>query len=207
MEQRQQLAVRFALKGIARDPWRLVDKSVDNFWHFLRPEGLHNLLLRERSIEPWRHAVHRRPRGCVPGPADPAAARLRLRRTAFASRTLILLWLAYYLFMVIVVFGNEVPRFRSPFMPFALAGAAGGVQALAAPGWRRRPLVWIGLAPRLLAGGRAPRAVRRPRGPRARGSPGDAARAGRRRPRRPRGGRGPGRRGGRRGRRCRRGRG
>ena len=68
MEQRQQLAVRFALKGIARDPWRLVDKSVDNFWHFLRPEGLHNLLAEGAVDRALAARVHRRPRGCVPGP-------------------------------------------------------------------------------------------------------------------------------------------
>lgn len=145
MEQRQRLAVRFALKGIARNPWRLVDKSVANFWHFLRPEGLHNLLRRERSIEPWRHGLTIVLEDAFLALLIPPLLVFVFAGRPSPSRTLILAWLAYYLFMIIVVFGNEVPRFRNPFVPFALAGAAGGVQTLAAPGWRRRPLAWIGL--------------------------------------------------------------
>jgi hypothetical protein len=61
------------------------------------------------------------------------------------ARTLILAWLAYYLFMIIVVFGNEVPRFRCLYVPFALAGAAGGIAALLDAAAPRRPLAWIGL--------------------------------------------------------------
>lgn len=146
MEQRQQMALRFALKGIVRNPWRLVDKSIANFWHFLRPEGLHNLLARERSIEPWRHAFTIVLEDAFLALLIPPLLVFVLAGRPSPSRTLILAWLAYYLFMVIVVFGNEVPRFRSPFVPFALAGAAGGLQTLAEPGWPRRPLVWIGLA-------------------------------------------------------------
>lgn len=146
LEQRQRVALRFALKGIGRNPWKLVDKSIANFWHFLRPEGLHNLLARERSIEPWRHAFTIILEDAFLALLIPPLLVFVLAGRPSSSRTLILAWLAYYLFMIIVVFGNEVPRFRSPFVPFALAGAAGGVQTLAEPGWRRRPLAWIGLA-------------------------------------------------------------
>jgi len=57
------------------------------------------------------------------------------RRTR--ARELMLLWLGYYLLMVIVVFHNEI-RYRSAFVPFALAGAAGGIALLASAAERRR---------------------------------------------------------------------
>ena len=85
---------------------------------------------------------------------------------ASPARTLILAWLAYYLFMIIVVFGNEVPRYRSVFTPFALAGAAGGLAVLGDAAARRRLLVRAGLLGRPGARGRGARALR------ARGLPG-----------------------------------
>jgi len=145
LEARQQKALRFAFKGLERNPWKLVPKSVSNFWHFLRPEGLHNLLAKERSIEPWRHVFTILLEDAVIALLIPPLLVFALAGRASPVRTLILAWLGYYLFMIIVVFGNEVPRFRSLFVPFALAGAAGGVAVLAERGWRRRPRVWVGL--------------------------------------------------------------
>ena len=57
------------------------------------------------------------------------------------------LWIAYYLLMVVVVFHNEI-RYRSAFVPFGFAGAAGGLAMLgdAARGRRAR----IGLTAGLL---------------------------------------------------------
>ena len=51
-------ALAFSLRA-ARDrthPRAFAGKVRANFWHFLRLEGLHNLLRIERSVEPWRHA-------------------------------------------------------------------------------------------------------------------------------------------------------
>ena len=64
---------------------------------------------------------------------------------------------------------SPLPQPRS--CPSRWRAAAGGVAGAADPAARRRPLVWIGLAARLLAGRRAPCPVRRRRGPRARGAP------------------------------------
>ena len=67
------------------------------------------------------------------------------------ARRLILTWCAYYLLMVVVVFHNEI-RYRSAFVPFAFAGAAGGAMLLAsaaergavagAPGRGARARAW-----------------------------------------------------------------
>jgi len=51
-------ALYFAVRGISRSPGAFVDKVRSNFWHFFRPEGLHNLFTVERPLEPWRHAFY-----------------------------------------------------------------------------------------------------------------------------------------------------
>lgn len=145
LEQRQEKALRFALKGIERNPWRIAEKSVSNFWHFLRPEGLHNLLIKERSIEPWRHAFTVILEDGFVALLIPPLLVFALAGRPSPARVLILAWLAYYLFMIIVVFGNEVPRYRTLFVPFALAGAAGGLSVLGDPDLRLRLRTGIAL--------------------------------------------------------------
>src|SRR5262249_20783179 len=53
---RRSAALHFALRGIRRHPEMLAEKAWRQSWHFVRPEGLHGLLIAERSLEPWRHA-------------------------------------------------------------------------------------------------------------------------------------------------------
>ncbi|HET8647077.1 MAG TPA: glycosyltransferase family 39 protein, partial [Vicinamibacteria bacterium] len=123
-------ALHFAWRGVTRRPGMFVEKVRLNFWHFLRPEGLHNLLRVERSQERWRHL------GSLLLD-DPLLLACLAPLLAFLvagppsrARALIALWLGYYLLMVIVVFHNEI-RYRSAFIPFAFAGAAGGLAAFA----------------------------------------------------------------------------
>ena len=123
----------------------MLAKTLDNFWHFLRPEGLHNLLFRERSIAPWRHAFMIVFEDALFALLIPPLLVFVLAGSPSPARTLILAWLAYYLFMIIVVFGNEVPRYRSVFTPFALAGAAGGLAVFGDAAGRRRLLARRGL--------------------------------------------------------------
>ena len=135
-------ALHFALRGIRRTPGLFVDKVRVNFWHLFRPEGLHNLVRVERSLEPWRHA------GSVLLDDLPLMLALPLFAAFLAggrpspARAYIALWTAYYLFMIVVVFHNEI-RYRSALVPFVFAGAAGGIAAFAAAERRRR--LWIGL--------------------------------------------------------------
>ena len=151
------------------------DKVRANFWHFLRPEGLHNLLRIERSLEPWRargHAAARRP--------GPAGVRRRcsspfvLAGRPSPARALILLWCAYYLFMVVVVFHNEI-RYRSAFVPFAFAGAAGGARSRCRAANAGASRGSGGRSGRRRAGARHLVAVRRARRPRRASAPGHAA--------------------------------
>lgn len=130
-------ALSFALRGIRGNPLGFLDKVRSNFWHFLRLEGLHNLLRIERSLEPWRHAGTLLLDDLVFVVCVALFVPFVIAGRPSPARQLILLWCGYYLFMVVVVFHNEI-RYRSAFVPFALAGAAGGAAVLLSPVARRR---------------------------------------------------------------------
>jgi hypothetical protein len=136
-------ALHFALRGIRRTPGLFVEKVRVNFWHLFRPEGLHNLVRVERSLEPWRHA------GSVLLDDLPLLLALPLFAAFLAggrpspARALIALWTAYYGFMIVVVFHNEI-RYRSALVPFVFAGAAGALAAWASR--ERRTRLAIGFA-------------------------------------------------------------
>ncbi|HVR70387.1 MAG TPA: glycosyltransferase family 39 protein [Vicinamibacteria bacterium] len=138
------IAMHFALRGIRRTPGAFVDKVRANFWHFLRPEGLHHLLTAESSMEPWRHVFYvvldDLP-GLVLLPPFLAFC-LGGRRTA--AWALVVLWTAYYLFFEVVVFLNEVPRHRTGYVPFFLAGGVAGIALLRRAEERRRVAPWVG---------------------------------------------------------------
>jgi hypothetical protein len=138
-------ALSFALQGIASRPGAFVDKVRANFWHFLRLEGLHNLVRIERSLEPWRHAGSLVLDDLVFVACIALFVPFVAAGRPSPARQLILLWCAYYLFMVVVVFHNEI-RYRSAFVPFALAGAAGGAAILLSRAERRRWRVRAGAA-------------------------------------------------------------
>jgi hypothetical protein len=129
-------ALRFAFRGLIRRPGAFVQKVWDNARHFFRPEGLHQLLAAELPQPAWRH-VAAVALDDVPFllSLPPLLAFLACARVP--ARSLLLSWIAYYLFMVVVVFHNEI-RYRSAFVPAAFAGAAGGVSLLASAEARRR---------------------------------------------------------------------
>jgi 4-amino-4-deoxy-L-arabinose transferase-like glycosyltransferase len=142
-------ALAFALEGIRQRPGAFADKVRANFWHFLRLEGLHNLLRIERSLEPWRHAGTVLLDDLVFVACIPLFVVFAVAGRPSPARRLILTWCAYYVFMVVVVFHNEI-RYRSAFVPFAFAGAAGGALVLASAEergrWRVRLAAALGLA-------------------------------------------------------------
>ena len=147
--EKRSAALHFALRGIRRHPGMFLEKIGINFRHFFRPEGLHNLVGIERSLEAWRHA------GSVVLDDVPLLLTVPLFAVFLAAgrpsraRSLIVLWVGYYLFMVVVVFHNEI-RYRSAFVPFAFAGAAEGARVLADPVSRRARRAVLGLALGLL---------------------------------------------------------
>jgi hypothetical protein len=139
-------ALRFALRGVRRHPDLFVEKIRANFWHFLRPEGLHNLLRIERSQEGWRHGASLAFDDLILLLAVPPFLVFLIAGRPSPARAMIAVWTAYYLLMIVVVFHNEI-RYRSAFVPFAFAGAAGGVAPLldrASP--RRWLAAWGALA-------------------------------------------------------------
>lgn len=138
-------ALHFALRGIQRWPDRFREKVALNFRHFFRPEGLQNLLGIERSLEAWRHLGSLLLDDALMLGALPLFAAFLLAGRASPPRRLIALWIGYYLFMVVVVFHNEI-RYRSAFVPFAFAGVVAGALALR----RRRGRALLGLALGLL---------------------------------------------------------
>jgi 4-amino-4-deoxy-L-arabinose transferase-like glycosyltransferase len=140
--ERRRMAVHFAWRGVRRDPGAFAAKIPTNFWHFLRPEGLHNLLTIERSQDAWRHVMALLLDDAIFFLALPLFAIFLLASPLTSGRALILLWTAYYLFMIVVVFHNEI-RYRSAFAPFLIAGAAAGWVALF-DRTRARRRVWIG---------------------------------------------------------------
>lgn len=144
-------ALSFALEGIRQRPGAFVAKVRANFWHFLRLEGLHNLLRIERSLEPWRHAGSVLLDDLVLVAAIPPFLVFALAGRPSPARRLVLTWCAYYVFMVVVVFHNEI-RYRSAFVPFAFAGAAGGVAVLASAAERARLRVRLAAAAGLALG-------------------------------------------------------
>jgi 4-amino-4-deoxy-L-arabinose transferase-like glycosyltransferase len=138
-------ALAFALDGIRRRPAAFAAKVRANFWHFLRLEGLHNLLRIERSLEPWRHAGSVLLDDLVFLACIPPFVVFAIAGRPSPARRLILAWCGYYLFMVVVVFHNEI-RYRSAFVPFAFAGALGGAALLASAVDRARWRVRLGAA-------------------------------------------------------------
>jgi hypothetical protein len=142
---RRQAALLFALRGIRRSPGLFVEKVGVNFWHFLRPEGLHNLVNVQRSLEPWRHAGSVLLDDLILVLLVPLALVFVLAGARTPVRVLLCAWMSYYLFMIVVIFHNEV-RYRSAFVPFALAAAAGGAALLCDRERRRAVSTWIGLA-------------------------------------------------------------
>lgn len=142
---RRELAMRFVREGMQRHPDQFARKVEANFWHFLRPEGLHLLLNVEASMEPWRLAAQLAFDDAPTLLALPLFVVFLVAGRASAARSLIFWWTLYYLSMVVVVFHNEI-RYRSALIPLVLAGAAGGVATLLDRRQWRRPLVWLSLA-------------------------------------------------------------
>jgi hypothetical protein len=123
------LALALTARNILENPLGFARKIVLNFWHFVRPEGLHNLLLREYPDPLWRQLGIIVFDDLVLLLTVPLFGAFLLGGPPSPTRRLIALWTVYYLFMVTVVFHSEA-RYRSALMPMALPGAVAGLLAL-----------------------------------------------------------------------------
>jgi hypothetical protein len=178
LKERRDLAVRFALQGIARNPGLFASKAWRNLLHFIRPDGLHLLLVVEEPMPAWRQAALILLDDVIVLPTVVLFAVYLLAGRPTPAWGYIAAWAAYYMLMVVVVFHNEI-RYRSTLMPYALAGAAGGWSILASTAatsrlvgcgertrWRVRlalagsvALVALVVAPYVVPAGRALRAL------------------------------------------------
>ncbi len=133
--ERQALAWRFLLRSLREGGHHYPEKVWTNTRHFLRPDGLWLLLGAEQPWPAWQHATRLLfDDGIFFLALPPFAAFLAGGRPA-ALRRFVLLWTAYYLVMILVVFHSEL-RYRSPLAPLMIAGAVGGLLAVRAPGAR-----------------------------------------------------------------------
>ena len=168
LKERRDLATRYALQGIARNPGLFVHKAWRNLLHLVRPDGLHLLLVVEEPMPWWRQAALILLDDLIVLPAVVLFAVYLAAGRPTPAWGYIAAWTAYYLLMVVGIFHNEI-RYRSTLMPFALAGAAGGWMILTrgdGPRWRVRLallgsglLVALVVAPYVVPGFRALRSV------------------------------------------------
>jgi hypothetical protein len=148
-------AAHFALRGWRRDPERIVAKAWTMFWHFVRPEGLHGYFLVERPAAGWYHVGTLLLDDVPLLLVIPLFLAFAVGGRASPARPYILIWAGYYVLMVTVVFHNEV-RYRSALMPFAMAGAAAGFDALFDPERRRRARAGLAVGAVISAASAAP---------------------------------------------------
>jgi 4-amino-4-deoxy-L-arabinose transferase-like glycosyltransferase len=126
---RKDRAMEFVEQGL-RKRYHLIPKKVrHNATHFLRPEGLWVLLGVQQPWPAWRHALNIATDDLWLVLVPPLfLAWLVAGRGSL--RAMLLAWTALYLFLIVIVFHSEI-RYRMPLVPYAMAGAAGGVAVLA----------------------------------------------------------------------------
>lgn len=138
--ERRRRATAEVVAGISAYPELFARKVWLNFAHFLRPDMLHQLLVVELPDTPLRYALAIAFDDLLLLATLPFFAIFLVagwRSPAWGTLTL---WTGYYLFMVVVVFHNEI-RYRSALMPMAFAGALAGVGLLLEREQRRRTAV------------------------------------------------------------------
>jgi 4-amino-4-deoxy-L-arabinose transferase-like glycosyltransferase len=126
--ERQALVWRFVLRGL-RERSDYPDKIWGNVRHFLRPDGLWLLLGAEQPWAAWQHVTRILFDDGIFFLSLPLFAAFLAGGQPAPLRRFLLIWTGYYLLMILVFFHSEI-RYRSPLMPFVIAGAAGGLAAV-----------------------------------------------------------------------------
>ena len=145
--ERRSEATRFALESIRSDPGAFRDKVALNVTRLARPDGLHFLLARAQPRPAWRNALAIVTDDLLVLGALPLALVGLVALPPSATRRLLLLWLAYYLFFLVVVFHVE-SRYRLGHVPVLFAFAPAGLDLLRARWreWRVQAALLAGLA-------------------------------------------------------------
>ena len=156
-------APRFIARNFLRNPRGLLDKLEMNFAKVARAEGLHMALEAERPAPAWLLVASLAADDLALFIAFPLLGAFAIggRPSSGAWRTIVL-WTAYYVFMIAVVFHVET-RYRSALVPLVLAGAAGGASVLASAERRGRAIVGLllgALVPAANAASYGPAALR-----------------------------------------------
>jgi len=127
--ERQALVWRFIVRGLRERGHNYPGKIWGNVRHFLRPDGLWLLLGAEQPWTAWQHATRILFDDGIFFLSLPLFLAFLAGGQPAPLRRFLLLWTAYYLLMIFVFFHSEI-RYRSPLMPFVIAGAAGGLAAV-----------------------------------------------------------------------------
>jgi len=140
-------AVELTIQNLKRRPDRIPEKIWLNFTHLIRPEGLHHWLTVRSDESSLRTGLQIVFEDGLYLFGWAGFALFLFRKPWNKASILVLLWLAYSLLMVVVVFHNEV-RYRSQIAPFLMiAGIAGWF----GPGGRRESTAGRAWTGRLLA--------------------------------------------------------
>jgi|CXWL01.1.fsa_nt_gi 4-amino-4-deoxy-L-arabinose transferase-like glycosyltransferase len=151
--QQRERAVEITIENLKRRPDRIPHKIWLNFKHLVRPEGLHQWLTVRSDESPLRLGLQIVLEDGLYLLGWAGLALFLFRQRWNRASGLVLLWLGYSLFMVVVVFHNEV-RYRNQIVPFLfVAGIAGwfgrgGRRESAGKAWAGRALAAavVGLA-------------------------------------------------------------
>jgi 4-amino-4-deoxy-L-arabinose transferase-like glycosyltransferase len=137
-------AVELTLRNLKRRPDRIPGKIWLNFKHLVRPEGLHQWLTVRSDESPFRLGLQILLEDVLYLLGWAGLALFLFKRRWNKASGLVLLWLAYSLFMVVVVFHNEV-RYRNQIVPFLFITSIAGWLG---PGGRRESTerAWVGRA-------------------------------------------------------------
>jgi hypothetical protein len=135
--ERRRRATQEAIAGILGHPDLFLMKAWTNLGHFLRLDTIYEAVVVEAPETVARYALSIAFDDLMLLGSVPLFLVFLIAGRASPARGLLALWTGYYLLMVVVVFHNEI-RYRSAWMPFVLAGAAGGLAVLADASERRR---------------------------------------------------------------------
>ncbi len=123
--QQRERAVAITWQNLARRPDRIPEKIWLNFRHLIRPEGLHQWLTVRADASVGQQALQVLLEDSLYLVAWAGFALFLFRKRWNHASILALLWLAYSLLMVVIIFHNEV-RYRNQITPFLFAvGLAG----------------------------------------------------------------------------------
>ncbi|MBK5254888.1 MAG: hypothetical protein JJE39_02545 [Vicinamibacteria bacterium] len=123
-EQRDR-AVELTWQNLSRRPDRIPEKIWINIRHLIRPEGLQQWLTVRSDESMGRQALQVLLEDTMYLLAWAGLALFLFKKRWNRASTLTLLWLAYSLLMVVVLFHNEV-RYRNQIAPFLFVTAIGG---------------------------------------------------------------------------------